>query len=327
MIFFTLLTGIFASCNVFLRLPFLYKLSTIPLLVGVMFPLVAQFALPLSSSLAVYVTVTSHKMHDQLLTLSYLRQGRLALYKAIIIFSFLCTGVYSLLVFQFTPQSYKLGKKLLIQVAKEHILQLESNKFHAPFPRFNFFFKEKINDNTFGKLLLAFISKENEERYVFTAQKGVFDNNQMFLRNGSICTLKKGTFHLATFDQTIIDIGSVVESKKEEESLSQSKFMTGKQLVKVMSKNNNLFVEFLKRIALVLWQLLFPIAALIFSLFFSYESLLSGLIFCGVMYLASYVLLMLGQVYAHSLALSLSIFYLPLLIILIVGLFLLKKQQ
>lgn len=323
-IFFSILTAIFASCNLFLRLPLISSATTVPLLMVTMLPLMALFALPLASSFAVYTTISVHTISSELLMLSLLKPARQALHKAIVIFSIICCFLYALLVFQYAPESYHVGKKLLFKVAQEHLMGLEPNKFHAPFPAFTFFFKEKISDDSkessqiFSTLLLVFSpSKKQDERYLFTAKMGQFCKNKFILHDGALYTVKDGRVHVAVFAQTEIDFNQFMPQDKDTVQASQLKFLTLSRLIALCGIDSDAFIEINKRIAQILWQSIQPLLAFFLGSTIQYGSMLASIFLCGSLYLASYVLIALAQSFHHNIPLTLALFYLP-----IIGLFL-----
>lgn len=330
-IFFSVLTAIFASCNLFLRLPLINSASTIPLLIVAMLPLMALFALPLASSFAVYTTIAQHAMGSEFLMLSFLKPARRALHKAVGIFALSCGFIYMLLVFQYAPQSYQVGKRLLLKVAQEHLFTLEPNKFHTPFSAFTFFFKKKEsseqNRSVFSTLLLVFTpSKKQEERYCFTAQRGFFLDNKFVLHDGALYTFRSGRFHVATFAQTEIDFNQFVNNEKDLLQGSGLKFLTLRRLIAICSNDPQAFVEINKRIAQSLLQYAQPLLALFLGSILLYESMLASIFLCGSLYLLSYVLIALAQTCHHNIPLTLALFYLPIILLLIIAWLLYKRK-
>ncbi len=328
-----LLTGIFASCNIFIRLPFIHDATTVPLLMLTMVPLMLLFALPLASSLAVAITMVQHKAHDQLLFFSFLKNARMALSKAVVLFSLISCCLYVIIVFQLAPQSYHKGKSLLLKAAQEHLLTLEPNKFHTPFSSFTFFFKQKEaqrkkRGTLFTSLFLVYVPKKNNaERYFFTAQKGFFDNNKLSLINGSIYTVKDRHFHTATFRQTDIDLNTFMDTEHEGKQLSGLKFFTWKRLIRLIRKEPDAYIELHKRIAQTGWQFAMPLLAYWWVTMLNYKSLLAATMICGWWYLASYVLVALAQAYFSQSMIALALFYIPIIVSLLLSLCLFRRRQ
>ena len=323
-IFFSVLTAIFASCNLFLRLPLINSAATIPLLVLAMLPLMALFALPLASSFALYTTISQHATSSELLMLSFLKPAQRSLHKAVTIFALCCGFMYTLLVFQYAPQSYHVGKKILLKVAQEHLFTLEPNKFHNPFSAFTFFFKKKgpSENNTmiFSTLLLVFAPpKKQDEHYFFTAQQGFFLDNKFVLHDGALYTFRSGRFHVATFQQTEIDFNQFINNEKNVQQGSGLKFLTFRHLLANWATDRDLFIEFNKRIAQTLWQCAQPLLALFLGSLMLYESMLASIFLCGSLYLLSYVLIALAQTFHHNVPLTLALFYLPIILLLLVA--------
>jgi lipopolysaccharide export LptBFGC system permease protein LptF len=312
------LTGVFASCNLFLRLPFIADAGAIPLLVLTMLPLMTLFSLPISSSLAIATVRAQHVIHQELLVLSFFKNARRALIQAILIFSTLATMLYAILVFQLAPQSYQKGKQLLIKAAQERLLSLEPNKFHSPFSSVTFFFREKDKrdpDNpAFNKLFLVFIpSRERNERYFFTADRGLIKRDRLFLYNGSMHTFKGGHIHSATFQETEIDFQRFIDVEKNRTQLSNLKFFTWDKLIASWQTERDALIEFHKRSAQSLWQFCSPFIVFFLASVLGLTSLIANVVLCGIVYLFSYISMTGAQTQGTALWLALLFLYLPLL--------------
>lgn len=322
-VYFALLTAVFASCNIFIRLPVIQSFSAIPILILTMLPLMALFSLPLASSLAVYATIVQHGIGDELIMLTFLKNSRRALHTAALLFSLFCGALYMTFVFQLAPQSYRLGKQMLFALATEHLLQLEPNKFHNPFGGCTFFFKKKgwtsQKEPIFTTLFLAFTNKDKKGHYFFSAEQGVLKNNRLLLMNGAIHTRQDGRYHVATFQDMSIDLNKLINKSKDTESLKGLKFLTLSNLLEAQKSQKDAILELHKRFAQILWQILLPLLALFLTQIARRQTILSGLITTGSLYLLSYVLLALGQAYHQHLALALTIFYLPIILLFILG--------
>jgi len=331
LVFFAILTSIFASCNLFIRLPFIRDHSSIPLIIITMLPVVTVFSLPLSSMLAVATTIAQHTAYNECLIFALLKPTRQALLRAIVIFSVLCTIVYACVVFQFAPQSYHKGKQLLFKIAQEQLLKLEPNKFHTPFSSFTFFFKKKENiakdTQRFTTLFLVLWPKRNkDERFFFTAQQGILKREMLSLYNGSIYTSKHNRFHTATFTQTDIDIHRLIETEKGRPQLTNLKFQTWDRLWRLRNTEKESLLEFHKRIAQSLWQLALPVLAFILMSIGGFVSFLSSILTCGVLYLFSYICVAYAQSYHDSVGLTLFFLYVPLLVLVLLGFGVYRKR-
>lgn len=332
-LFFVILTGIFASCDLFLRLPLIGSAWTIPVVFILMLPLMAIFSLPIATSLAVFATVAAHKVQDQLLFLSYSKKALRALLASVGLFSLITCLVYAFLAFKLVPESYHKGKQLLVKAAQEHLLKLEPNKFHTPFPAFTVFFKTrnyaKANSPQFSTLFLVYSpnKKQHEEQYFFTAEKGSFCDNKLTLYNGAIHTFKQGHFHAATFAQTDIDFDAFIRENVGIVSLSNFKFWTWDKLFSQAHADSQACVELHKRIVQSLWQLLLPMVAFVWAWVMPYVTLLSGLALCGSLYLSSYVLIALAQSYYQRVGFALALLYIPLIVMLLAMLFLFRRKK
>lgn len=334
-LFFSILTLILASCNLFVRLPFITHISSAPLLVITMLPLMAQFALPIATSLSVFSVISAHISNLELLILDFLSAARLSLYKAITLFSFLSCCAYAFLLFQLAPNSYQVGKKILLNMARDHILTLEPNKFHNPFPSCTVFFKQKtlIDDDAkvfFSPLFLVFMpkaSKNNDEYYLFTAESGYFTQNCFVLNNGSLYTYARGHLHTATFVQTKINIARFINASEQLVSLTQPKFLPLMPLLERSSHEFAAWVELHKRIALVLWSFVQPWLIFFFASILSVWSLLMGIILSGLLYLLSYVFVTSAQIYVQGVTSAMLFFYVPVLSVFFTALYFFTKRR
>lgn len=300
-------------------------MSTIPVLISIMLPLVAQFALPIASGLSVFTTIGEHKVTDELLVISFLRRGRSALRTAVAIFIMMVTLVYGLLVFHLGPYSYLRGKKFLFDAAKEHILQLEPGRFHSPFPDVTFYFSAKEKATLFKKLVVMLTSKEHEQ-FLFCARSGNMINDMIVLHEGTLCTAKDGHFYLASFHETTIDLGSLVDKNSKKEGLASVKYATVKKLLSMRLSDQESFVEFHKRVALVVWLIVLVILSFLSALFLARATWLTGLLLSSLMFICSYMGVAMGTVTtANALGAFLS-FYLPPILLLIMGYIFFKKK-
>jgi lipopolysaccharide export LptBFGC system permease protein LptF len=224
-----------------------------------------------------------------------------------------------LLVFQLAPQSYQKGKQLLIKAAQERLLSLEPNKFHTPFSSLTFFFREKDKKNDpdnpiFHKLFLVFIpSRERNERYFFTADRGWMKRDRLYLRNGSMHTFKGGHIHSATFQETEIDFQRFIDAEKNRPQLSNLKFFTLDRLLASWRTERDVLIEFHKRVAQSLWQFASPFVVFFLASVGGFTSLIANVILCGVVYLFSYISMTGAQTQGTALWLALLFLYLPLL--------------
>lgn len=331
-LFLSILTGIFVSCNLFIRFPFIYTASVVPMLVIAMLPLMIHFALPIATSFAVYTTIIQHRIHNELLFCTFVRKAQRSLCKAIGFFIIIVSFFYAVLVFQFAPKSYQIGKRLLLNVACDQIRSLEPNKFHALFPSCTIFFKEKHEDNTnnpiFSTILLIFDThKQPQIHCFFTAQQGFFNDNKFMLRNGALHTIKNGQFHKAAFKDAEININTFINDNAGLEQLSQVKFLPFKSLLASAAKDSAAFVELNKRFSQILWQCVQPIILFFLGCIINYFSLLLGILACGLLYLCSYIFLTIAHLYAHAPCLMLIFFYVPIIVFLIIGWYFYRKRS
>jgi lipopolysaccharide export LptBFGC system permease protein LptF len=238
-------------------------------------------------------------IEDELLVVHFFRSAKRALWGAVLLFSFIVTAVYIPLILYWAPQSYWVGKRALLHLAKKQFFQYEANQFHTPFPGVTFFFKRKnIERNVlhFSTIFLAFNNRHGE-RYLFTAQWGTLKNNYLYLHHGSVYTVNVGKHYFATFEQSEINLCKIFNLEKDLLQGYQARFLT---IGDLWNRNNNQEVsyEFHKRIALILWLLLFPLLAFmnILTCRWRKSNLLLGVFFNGLLFLLSYVSMSLAHV-------------------------------
>ncbi len=302
-LYFLLITVILGVGNVFVKLSMFSSLDALWFVFAALIPLMGVFAFPIAAGLAVHTTVGNLMVDDELLMVRFFSSAKRALWGSVLVFTFIVTSIYIPLTFYWAPQSYWAGKQALLHVAKRQFFKFEADKFHAPFPGVTVFFKQKIiekNTPFFSTLFLAFNNKQGE-RYLFTAKQGALKNDQLYLQHGSVYTITIGKHYFATFEQTEINLSKIFNLEKDLVQGHQAKFLTMSDLLNSSNDQDSLF-EFYKRIAQLLWLLLFPSLALMSVLAWggNKSNLLSGLSFNGLFFLVSYVSMSLAQImWAH----------------------------
>ncbi len=332
--FFFGLLFIFASTNLFLRLPNIATIYTIPVIFWTMIPLTSLFALPIATCIAIQSVIGDLIIHDNQITFFYFSQNaRKALYKAVLFFSLSITVFYIPLVFKWAPQSYRNGKKILITLAQDQLNQLPPLKLHTPFPGVSLYFNGK-KSTYFDTIFLAF-TKHNKH-YFFSAQRGVFDKQVFLLQNGSVCSQNKNKFYHALFDNAQIDLNKLVfkHDINDDKNLethdkhdikeiqeTRTKFLTWSTLVAHKDKNIRFFIELHKRFSQVVWQFLLPFLALLFLFIFKRKrnNMIQSVLFASGAFLATYMLFALATFLSFMPILALILFYGPP--ILVTGLF------
>jgi lipopolysaccharide export LptBFGC system permease protein LptF len=315
---FGVISFVLVASNVFVRLPAISSLYNIPIIFWTMVPLMAVFSMPIASGLAVQLTIGSHLISDEILFFKFSNTAYKALIKAVFIFSLSLTVVYIPLVFDWAPRSYLVGKKLLLQLAQEKFFQVEANKFHSLFGKFTFFFKNKSVDEkgiyTFHDILLIVHHKEGE-KIIFSAKEGVFVNNSMILKHGSISTEKAHKSHFASFEETDFNFNSIVKSDETNGQLKHMKFCSWKKLLDLKSSSDEAFIEWQKRLTQVLWLLFFPFLAFLIIFVFGKQksNLLLSLVSSSFLFLILYISTSVAQLFISTFYVALACLYLPLI--------------
>lgn len=320
LVFFILIIILGAS-NLILRVEIISTLNAVMQIFFVMLPLMTVYAIPISSGMAVQMEVGQLLVGDELLLLRFFKSAYKSLCRSVLVFSLILTLFYIPLIFEFAPQSYLLGKKILLDLAKKQFCNLEPQKFHSPYPGFTFFFKDKKyepdSSPRFETIFLAFHNKLNE-RYIFTAQEGFFKNDSVFLINGSVYTISSDKRYSATFKESNINIDKLFNLENSK-SLNLLKFWKIKQLIKRLRQDKDVLWEFFKRIAQILWAFLFPFLSLFFILRFGRNK--SNLLFTvasnGLIFLFSYISIAIAQALTTYFTLSMISLFGPLICVII----------
>ncbi len=331
LIFFIALAFIFGVSDLFVRLPLVASINVMPKLFLLMLPLMAQFAIPIASALAVQMVVGNLYIEDEVLFFYFFSSARRVLHQVVLIFSISILAFYIPLIFVWAPQSYKKGKEFIIKFAKEQFYQLEPNKFHTPFSGFTLFFKQKVISDeklVFDKMLIMFKEKQGE-RYLINAQKGFLLNDVLFLDDGTIQNIGSNKHYFATFNQTEIDFKRFLGTDKDDKISEQLKFVSWSELKKIKNKQAGAFVEYYKRIAQIFWQFLFPFLALwgIMILGRKKSNLLISIAFSGFLFLFSYICLNVALIVHQSKYLSILLLYFPLVLLSLLLYFFYRKKR
>lgn len=313
---FFIIVLILGASNLVLRAEFISGFWGMIQVFFVMLPLMAIYATPLSAGIAVQKVVGDLLVEDELLVIDFFRPARKSLIYATAVFSILLTIFYAPLIFDVAPQSYLRGKRILLKLAKQQFSHLEPQKFHSPYPGLTFFFKEKRHKNgepRFYNLFLAFHGKK-DERYIFTANQGYFQQNKILMIDGSVHTISTDKRYTAIFKETTINLDKILNLDKSDKTINVLKFWNIKQLLFMFKKNEGVFFEILKRVAQSLWLLIMPFLALclIFILGRKKSNMLVAVVTSGLLFLISYISIALAQVVSKNIIFSVLFLYLPL---------------
>lgn len=324
-IFFVLMLLILATSDLFVRMPIISNVYIIPHLMLAMLPLVALFAIPLASSLAVQTVIGDLCVDDNLLLLSFFTSARASLYKSVLLFTLSIQVFFVPLIFFWAPQSYEIGKKMLISFARDHLLQLEPHVFHTPLEGITFYFENKTQLDQGGQMfhhLLLVMSTKQKERYFFSAKTGRLDKDCLLMNHGSMLIQSEKRSYSARFFQSSIDFDQLVDHEKTRSGLKGYKFSTLPQLIQSLPNNKDATFELYKRCAQIIWQLFLPFLALL-SIFLWISQrrsggLLPGILMSGSLFFLQYAMLTLAQAMSNYVILSTGVLYAPSLVLLFI---------
>lgn len=305
-LFLTLITVILGVGNVFVKISLFSSLDALWFVFIALIPLMSIFAFPIAAGLAVHTTIGNLLVNDELLIVRFFSSAKRTLLGTVLLFSFAITLLYVPLTFYWAPQSYWVGKRALLNLAKRQFFQCDAGKFYTPFPGITFFFKQKSVEQSLPHYASIFLSYNNKpnERYLFTAQRGFLKDNCLHLLRGSVYTIAPDKHYFALFEQTEINLSKLFNLEKDLLQEHQARFLPMYDLWK-LNNNYEASYEFHKRLVQVLWLLMFPLFALMNVLAFggSKSNLLLGILFMGLLFLLSYVSISFTHViWGHFLA-------------------------
>ena len=329
-IYFTVLLGLFLSCNIVIKMPIIHHAGILPVLIMLLLPVMTLFALPLASSMAVYITVAEHKERDELVIISFLSKAMQALRYSVVLYAFLCSVVYAIFAFYLAPQGYVLSKRLFFNVAKDQFLQVEPGVFHSTIPAVSFYVQAKkltADKQTLFEKLILVLRKKNSEQLFIAADSGFFDERQLVLHNGHIVSYKNEQVHTAFFKKTAIQIDAYIAPPQEKKLVMQSRFLTVNMLWAHTSDDYEMSFELHKRIVQTGWQFVLILLAFAYALIRKKSSLLSCVLMCGMTFLASYLMISLAQGYTQHGLLCLGLLYGPLVVAFISSVIIILKRR
>ncbi|MFH1831603.1 MAG: LptF/LptG family permease [bacterium] len=314
---FFLLTFLLASSNFFVRFSTVPSLDSVLVVFWTMLPLMALFAMPIAICLAIQIPLGSLFIHNETLLFYLLSSIRTTLYKAVLFFTLTILFLYVPLIFEWSPQSYSIGKKQLIQLAKKQFSTLAPKMFHTPYPDCTVFFKNKTQaaseTTLFDSLLLAFKNKTNGA-YIFTANQACLHKDMLYLKNGTIYSQENKDHYRATFENAEINIGKLLEDHTDRSHHKKLKFLRWKDLLEEQAFDTHVFLEFHRRFAQIIWLLFLPFLALFCMFIFAREgknNFILSFVSSGLFFLLMYLCTSVGQIFNDNTFIALSIFYVP----------------
>ncbi len=300
---------VFSTAHFFVRLSAVNFLTLIPIIFGIMVPMVLQYVIPIASGAAVYLTIGECTQRQETLVLYFLRHSQMIFGGVILLFSFLVALFYAFLIFSWVPQSYTYGKEALVRLAQQQFLHYQPNCVHEPMPGLSLIFqgKQRLDSSTVNLEHLFLSFKNKQETYYFTAQQGVVTDTVFFLTNGSLLYQSGKEHYYSSFNRTSFDIKKLIQSYDHSDK--------NKLPMKYLSWNQVTIIEQHKRCANVLWQFLLPIIIFLGSFFLKPRKnvILEAFFLSGFIFLLMYIFLTIGQVIDG--VGGLGFFYLPPILI------------
>ena len=208
---------VFASCDMLVRLIAIPITHQVLSFFFFIIPLVAVFSIPISSCIAVSISVGNLFVADEILSLFFWRRARMALFAAVAVFSLFVGAIFTPLVFEWAPQSYWQGKNFIVELAKTHIENLEAGRFHTVCNMAMFYFESKQKDLSgvirFNKVLCSF-SRE-KKRYFISAEHGTFTNGELAFFGGSLVHEDNGKRYVTSFQKMFVALERLVDSSAD----------------------------------------------------------------------------------------------------------------
>ncbi|MFH1644082.1 MAG: LptF/LptG family permease [bacterium] len=312
-IFLIILSLVFVSGDLFVRLSMLPTFTSAAWVFFYMLPLMLSMALPIASCIAIQLSIGNLYTTDEVLFFHYFSSARKTIYKTVFVFSLTLLFLYIPFIFHLVPHSYKKGKDFIVNFAKEQFYQLEEKKLHNILPNLTLYFKKKDlserDKPKFYNLLLTF-NEKNKDRYLINSKGGYFHKNILYLKDGMIQNMGKDKFYTAYFEETEINLKRFFFDEQESKD-THLKFFTLGQLLKNKHLQKQVFFEFHKRIAQTLWQFLLPFLSLFLILLFARNksNLLISVLLSGFLFLSFYFSVNLGFCVFGSPALALIFLY------------------
>ena len=268
--FFIAVVSILSLGDLLVRLTLLPSLHAIPIILFLMLPLMGVFAIPLATSIGTHILTGKLCDNNEVLLIHYLPRLKFALFKTVGIFSLSLLLLYVPLVCEWAPRTYFRGKKYMVTLVQERLLQLEPGKFHTFLSAFSLYFqrKESISSGTrFVNLIIK--SKFKDRPFIAIAQQGIFDGDILKLHEGTLLSVDQEKRYIVSFEDTEINLSTFWETNSGSAYLGEKdpKYMSWEEIkVKKHTGNSGARAEFHVRIARILWQLLFPFISLMIML-------------------------------------------------------------
>lgn len=309
------LVVIFSCIHYLMRSTTVSMVTLIPIIFGVMLPMVLQYVIPVAASASVYMVIGTLAQKQELLLLYFMRRSQYLCMVALFVFTTLVSIGYAYLLFFWVPQSYIRGKQALIEVAQQQFLDYEANCLHQPIPGINLIFKKKMRlTDANVQLDLLFLSyKTHKECYMFTAEQGVLSGQLLFLIKGSLLYQIGRERYYSRFGQTSIDIARLIRSDEQNTPvvLTSLKCATWSQLLERAVYPSREWLETHKRYGYIVWQWLSPFVVFLVIFFLPRRKnvIFEAFLISAALFLAMYLGGTVGQIIGGYK--GITCFYLP----------------
>ncbi len=253
------------SGDLFTRFPILLTFNAAFWVFIYMFPLMASFAFPIASCLAIQLTINKLHISSQIYFFLFFEKAYKMLQKSIWIFAISIVLMYLPFVLFWAPQSYNRAKNFILNYAKEKFYELDAGRVHNISPQLNIFFEKKENlANQAIKFENVFVRFNNMKQHLYLAANNIIMNEGHFILNeGEFGSIKNG-YYLSVFKEAQFALEDLF-LKEKVENTENPKFLSWEDLLdKICNTHSLKFLwEMHRRLAFLLWQLILPFLAFI----------------------------------------------------------------
>ena len=290
-VFFLVLSFIFASADVFLRLQLISSITEFFTIFILMLPFMVQLAVPLASSLGVLSVVSRLFVEDEIININFFKKARNDLYLSVFIYSAILLLVYVPVVTYFAPKNYRLSKQLIRQFVESQLENLSPGSFHSISNKYSVFFNSHdiIDGNSVYKDFILYINRNNDIPTVIASKTAFLLGDTIMLHDGELRRVDGS--YISLFKTFSIDINNFFNIKNNPVKIDHPRFLSIFELLKSYKDDPLKFFEIHKRFSQIIWQFLLPIFSLFLIMLFSERksNLVIVFIIAGLLYLLFYL--------------------------------------